>query len=50
MKFWFLTICTNASHKKRLGLHFGLGLHLHPYFVYASREGSSEPVHMPRFA
>ena len=24
------------------GLNFGLGLHLHPYFVHASREGSGK--------
>ena len=28
------------------GLIFGLSLHLHQYFVYASREGSSEFVHI----
>ena len=30
------------------GLKFGLSLHLHPYFVYASTEGSGESVHMHR--
>ena len=24
------------------GLHFGLNLHLHPYYVFASREGCGE--------
>ena len=28
------------------GIFFGLSLHLHPYFVYASSKCSGEPVHM----
>ena len=28
-------------------LNFGLGLHLYPYFMYASSEGSGESVHSP---
>ena len=28
------------------GLNFGLSLHLHPYFVYASREGTGESAHI----
>ena len=31
-------------------LKFGLMLHLHPYFVYASSEGYGESVHMHRLA
>ena len=31
-------------------LQFGLSLHLHTYFVYASSEGSSEYAHMRRLA
>ena len=27
------------------GLNFGLSLHLHPYFVYASSKSSSESAH-----
>ena len=30
------------------GLNFVLSLHLHPYFVYASGEGSDETAHMRR--
>ena len=30
------------------GLNLGLSLYLHPYFVYVSREGSGESVHMRR--
>ena len=30
------------------GLHFGLSLHLHSYFVYVSRKGSSKPIHLWR--
>ena len=32
------------------GHNFGLALHLHPCFVYANNEGSSEYVHLRRFA
>ena len=32
------------------GPNFGTSLHLHPYFVYASSEGSGEYVHMRRLA
>ena len=32
------------------GLKFVPGLHLHPYFVYASSETSSESAHMRRLA
>ena len=32
------------------GLNFGPRLHLHPYFVYASSEGSGESAHMHRLA
>ena len=52
-------ICANASNKRPCwriqqtrGLNFGLpqksSLHRHPYFVYASSEGSGESVHMRR--
>ena len=27
-------------------LNFGLGLHLHPYFMHASSEGSDETAHV----
>ena len=30
------------------GLIFGLSLRLHPYFMYASSEGSSETAHLCR--
>ena len=30
------------------GRNFGLGLHLHSYFVYASIEGSDESAHLRR--
>ena len=30
------------------GLSFGLCLHLHPYFVYTSSDGSGESAHMRR--
>ena len=40
-------INTNAVEaNKARGLNFGMGFHLHPYFVYASNEGSGEPAHM----
>ena len=47
--------CANASNNqahtdvssKIKGLQFGLSLHLHPYFVYGSSEGSDESAHMP---
>ena len=32
------------------GLNFGLSLHLHPYFVYASSEGSGESAQARRLA
>ena len=32
------------------GLNFGLSLHLHSNFVYASKEGSSESTHLRRLA
>ena len=32
------------------GLKFGLSLHLYPYFLYASSEGSGESAHMRRLA
>ena len=28
------------------GVKFGVNLLLHPYFVYASSEGSNEPAHL----
>ena len=31
-------------------LNFSLSLHLHPNFMYASREGSGKSVHMHRLA
>ena len=31
-------------------LNFGLGLHLHPYFVYATSQGSGQSLHMCRLA
>ena len=30
------------------GPKFGMSLHLHPYFVYTSGEGSGESAHMRR--
>ena len=30
------------------GLNFGLSLHLHPYFLYASSKGYGKSVHMCR--
>ena len=36
--------------KEARGLYFGLSLHLHPYFMYASSEGSGESAHMRRLA
>ena len=30
------------------GLNFGLSLHLHPYFVYASSKGSGKSAHKGR--
>ena len=32
------------------GSKFGLSLHIHPYFVYASSEDSAESVHKRRHA
>ena len=53
-------ICANASStvvngngdvlSQSRGLHFGLSFHLHPYFVYASSDGTVESVHMRRLA
>ena len=31
-------------------LNYGFGLHLHPYFVYASSDGSGESAHLRRHA
>ena len=50
MKFWYLSHMhkyplANARadvYSEARGLNFSLSLHLHPYFVYASREGSAE--------
>ena len=33
---------------KGRGLNFGLSLHLHPYFVYASSKGSGESAYKSR--
>ena len=38
-----LNACADVSRGAR-GLKFGLCLHLHPYFVYTSSEGSGESV------
>ena len=35
---------------KARDLNFGLSLHLHPYFVCASSEGSGESAHVRRLA
>ena len=32
------------------GLYFDLNIHLHPYFEYASSEGSSEPSLLTYYA
>ena len=32
--------------KEARGLYFSMSLHLHPYFMYASSEGSSESAHI----
>ena len=39
----------NVSSEGR-GLKFGLNLHLHPYFVCVSSEGSGKSTHMCRLA
>ena len=44
VKFWPLKDHTDVSRGTR-GLNCSLGLHLHPYFVYESREGSGEIAH-----
>ena len=50
---WYLLICSNASNKfdadlssRDCGLNFGLSLHLHPYFVYASSGSSGKSAHL----
>ena len=39
----------NADSEVR-DLYFGLSLHLHPYFVYASSQVSGKSAHMRRLA
>ena len=43
----------NAAAKvssQALDIKFGLSLHLHPFFVYVSSEGSGESAHLRRLA
>ena len=37
-----LLLISIPTHPVARGLKFGLSLHLHPYFVYASSEGSGK--------
>ena len=56
VRFWYLSDMRKSLQKTHMlayltgaiGLYFGLRLHLHPYFVYASSEGSDESAHMRR--